>query len=179
MKKTKSDIAWYAIRVTYSRELKLKEYLDSQQIENFVPMHYDVVEKENKLKRKLVPVIHNLIFIHSTKAIIDSVKQINEGRFPMRYIIDHASNSPVVVPEKEMKHFMTVVSSYHDDLIFLDSGELTMKKGDKVRITTGIWAGVEGVFIRVKGDRRVVVSLRGIMAVATAFVHPSCLEKIN
>ena len=54
-----------------------------------------------------------------------------------------------------------------------------LKKGDKVRITGGIFSGVEGVFVRVKGDRRVVVSIQGIMAVATAFIHPSLIEKIE
>lgn len=38
--------------------------------------------------------------------------------------------------------------------------------------------GVEGVVIRVKGDRRVSVCIKGIMAVATAYIHPSLIELI-
>ena len=29
---------WFAMRVTYSREMKFKEYLDRENIENFIPM---------------------------------------------------------------------------------------------------------------------------------------------
>ena len=175
----KSDIAWYAIRITYGRELIFKEYLDHQNVVNFIPMHYKVFEKENKKERKLVPVVHNLIFIHTTRTVIDHIKRIDEYRFPIRYIFDCANRRPVVVPETQMKHFIAVASSYHDQLIFFEPSELNMKQGDRVRITSGIWAGVEGLFVRIRGDRRIVVSLQGLMAVATAFVHPSCLEKIG
>ena len=42
-----------------------------------------------------------------------------------------------------------------------------------------MFEGAEGYFIRIKGDRRVVVCINGIAAVATAFVHPSLVTKIN
>jgi hypothetical protein len=40
---------WYAIRVTYNREMKVKEELDSMSIENFIPMHYRAIERDGKL----------------------------------------------------------------------------------------------------------------------------------
>ena len=43
----------------------------------------------------------------------------------------------------------------------------------------GVFEGAEGVLVRVKGDRRVVVAIEGLVAVATTFIHPSMLEKIN
>jgi transcription antitermination factor NusG len=138
-----------------------------------------MIVKENKKTRKLLPVIHNLIFVHTNRKVIDNIKRNDESRFPIRYIMDCASRKPVVVPEKQMQHFIMVASSFSDQLIFLNPEELKLKKGDRVRITSGIWAGVEGDFVRVRGDRRLVVSIQGIMAVATAFIHPSCIEKIH
>ena len=42
---------WYAVRVTYSRELFFKEYLDAEGIENYIPMRYEyVVRKERRLR---------------------------------------------------------------------------------------------------------------------------------
>ena len=35
-----TDLKWFAIRVTYSREMALKGYLDQYGIESFIPMHY-------------------------------------------------------------------------------------------------------------------------------------------
>jgi transcription antitermination factor NusG len=174
-----SNAAWYAIRITYGRELTFKKYLDEQDIKNFIPMQNKVIAKENKKVQKLVPVIHNLDFVHTAKKVIDDIKRNDEYRFPIRYIIDCASHVPIVVPDNQMQYFIMVSSSHNDQLIYLNPMELEMKKGDRVRITSGIWTGVEGLFVRIRGDRRLVVSIQGIMAVATAFVHPSCIEKIN
>lgn len=52
---------WYALRVTYCRELALKSWLDEQGIVNFVPMRYELIEKEGRKLRKLVPAVHNLV----------------------------------------------------------------------------------------------------------------------
>ncbi len=54
-----------------------------------------------------------------------------------------------------------------------------MKKGDRVRITDGIFKGMEGEFIRVKGDMRVMVNIQGLTTVAIVFVHPSMIGVIE
>ena len=177
--KKQEGIAWYAIRVTYSREMIFKEYLDGHNVENFIPMHYESTDLGAKKSRKLVPIIHNLVFVHSTKGSIDTFKSELEVRLPIRYIMDKATGRPIIIPDKQMQDFIAVSGTYDDQLVYLDPVSVILKKGDKVRITGGIFSGVEGVFVRVKGDRRVVVSIQGIMAVATAFIHPSLIEKIE
>ena len=39
-----SSKAWFPMRVTYQREMKVKAELDRLGIENFVPMRYKVVD---------------------------------------------------------------------------------------------------------------------------------------
>jgi hypothetical protein len=39
--------AWFPMRVTYQREMKVKAELDRLGIENFVPMRYKVMESQN------------------------------------------------------------------------------------------------------------------------------------
>ena len=55
-------------------------------------------------------------------------------------------------------------------VLFVAKGEVNLEKGRKVRVTGGLFEGIEGVFIRVKGERRVVVSLFNLFSVATTFV---------
>ena len=92
--------------------------------------------------------------------------------------MNRETREPLVVPDKQMYSFIAVAGAYDEQVVFLDSNVVSLRKGDRVRITGGIFAGVEGVFIRIKGDRRVVVSIEGVMAVATAFIHPSLIEKV-
>ncbi len=169
---------WFAIRVTYSREMALKEYLDQNHIESFIPMSYKEVVKGERRVKKLVPVIHNLVFVRSSRKELAEVKREVALKIPMRYIMNRETREPLVVPDKQMYSFIAVAGAYDEQVVFLDSSVVSLRKGDRVRITGGIFAGVEGVFIRIKGDRRVVVSIEGVMAVATAFIHPSLIEKV-
>ena len=69
---------------------------------------------------------------------------------------------------------MTISSIFQSD-------ELNLSKGTKVRVTGGDFAGQEGVFLKVKGarDRRVVVEIQGVIAVAMATIHPDLIEVIK
>ncbi len=170
---------WFAIRVTYSREMALKEYLDQCDIESFIPMTYKDIVKGEKRIRKLVPVIHNLVFVHTTRERMDEIKRDVALKTPIRYMMDREKHCPLVVPNHQMHSFIAVAGAYNEQVLYLNPELLPLHKGDRVRIVGGIFAGVEGVFLRVKGDRRVVVSIKGIMAVATAFIHPSLVEPIQ
>ena len=48
-------------------------------------------------------------------------------------------------------------------------------------LTGGDFEGQEGVFLKVKGarDRRVVIAIQGIIAVAMATIHPDLIEVIK
>ena len=175
----KEEIHWYALRITYSRELALKQFLDAEQVENFVPMRYEYVTRQERRIRKLVPAIHNLVFIRGSRQQIDEIKETKAAIFPLRYIMDRESRQPIVVPDVQMRNFIAVAGTFDQQVIYLPPTEFSMNRGDRVRITGGIFEGVEGVFVRIKGDRRVVVSIQGVMAVATTLIHPSLIEKIE
>lgn len=176
---TRTDVAWYALRITYSREMALKEYLDTQHIENFIPMCTKYVVKHDKKIRQLVPVVHNLIFVHSSRVIIDELKTTLSASFPIRYIMNREKHIPLIVPDSQMHHFIAIAGTLDDQLVYLSSDEIAYKKGDRVKVIGGVFAGVEGEIMRIKGDRRIVVSIQGVMAVATAFIHPSLLEYVK
>ena len=169
---------WYALRITYSRELALKNYLDTEKVENFLPMRYEYVFRGERKIRKLVPVIHNLIFVRLSRKEMDELKATVGERLPIRYIMDRETRQPVIIPDVQMRNFIAVAGSYDQQVIYLDPTITSFKKGDRVRVTGGIFNGVEGYFLRIKGDRRVVVAIEGLMAVATAYIHPSLVEPI-
>ena len=168
---------WYAIRVTYNRELKVKEDLDARGITNFVPMQYRREERNGVMVKRLVPSIHNLIFIHLTPSEMKEYKTTTA--LPIRYIMNRSTHEPITVPAREMESFIKVAGTYDEKLIFLTPDLGDFSQGERVRIIGGVFAGAEGVFVRVKGDRRVVVNVEGLVAVATTFVHPSMIEKIT
>lgn len=174
MPKTKQ---WYAIRVTYNREMKVKRELDSLHIENFLPMKYRIVMRGERKIKELVPAIHNLIFVNINKAALKEYKATTT--LPIRYIMDRETREPIVIPDYQMKNFVAVAGNLKEQIVYLEPNVSNFKKGDKVRITGGVFEGTEGYFMRIKGDRRVVVCINGLAAVATTFIHPSLIEKID
>ncbi len=175
---TTPEQAWYPLRVTYSREMKFKLYLDEKGIENFIPLHY-VQPDGPGAKRKLVPVVHNLIFVHSTRGEVESLKKDSPFADQIRYIMSLTDRRPLTVPRKQMEDFIAVAGSYEEQILYLPAEEARLKAGDRVRITAGPWCGIEGRLVRIKRGLRVIVELQGFMAVATATLHPSLVEKIS
>ena len=174
-----SQPTWYAVRVSYSRELALKAILDEKHIESFIPMRHEYGTKNGKRTHKLVPAIHNLVFIHSTRPRIEALKKELEISIPIRFIMNREYCRPVVIPDSQMRSFIAVSGNYEEQIVYLDPIATALQKGDRVRVIGGIFEGVEGVIIRVKGDRRVSVCIQGVMAVATAYIHPSLIERIS
>ena len=179
---TEKSLQWFPMRVTYNRELKVKEHLDTINVENFIPLHYEIVGKGNDRKRKLVPAVHNLIFIRSTKQQLTNLKQSVKELEPLRFIVrtNLDGNSEILrIPDKQMENFMRVASIQDDSVMFLQPGDYINKIGRRVLITEGIFAGVEGVIKRFKNNRHVVVQMEGLAAVAITYVPTNYIATIN
>ena len=177
------SFSWYPMRVTYSREEKVKEALDRLEVENFLPMRYDLVKnKDGKPKRKLVPAVPNLIFVHSTQAVITELKMTRRELQPLRYMTDRVAdrvNHILCIPDRQMQNFMRVAKVQDDTVFFLQTNDYLNKEGQRVRVVDGDFAGVEGVIKRVKRNKHVVVQLEGLVAVAIAYIPGAYLQLID
>jgi transcription antitermination factor NusG len=98
----------------------------------------------------------------------------------LQYIINR-DHQKIIVPDTQMQRFIAVAGTYDEQLIWVNPEDLNLKKGTRVRITAGDFEGQEGIFIKVKGarDKRVVIAIQGIIAVAMATLHPSLIEVIK
>ena len=178
--------AWFPMRVTYQREMKVKAELDRLGIENFVPMRYKVMESQNdgdtELRRVLVPAINNLIFVRSTQERLSELKRRNEVLEPLRYMMDYTASQEhaiMTVADGEMENFMRVASRTDDSVMFLDDETIVGKEGKRVKIMGGVFEGVTGVIRRVKRCKRVVVEIEGVASVAIAWVPAGVLKVIG
>ena len=163
-------IVWFAMSAPYRRELIAQEFLEQRGIDCFVPMKEALVEKRNGSKRRqMVPAIHNLIFVHTTKETIKYLKQgVNFLQYCTRPVA--GKNVPIIVPDYQMQQFIATCNTYNEKLIYLAPDEINLQEGTPVRIIGGAFDGIEGTFVRIeKGKRKkVVVMAEGIAAVAIA-----------
>ena len=179
---TEQGLQWFPMRVTYNRELKVKEHLDAINVESFIPLRYEIIGKGNDRKRKLVPAINNLLFIRSTKQQLTYLKQSVKELEPLRFIVRTTldGNSEILrIPDRQMENFLRVASVQDDSVMFLQPGDYINKVGRRVLITEGVFAGVEGVIKRFKNNRHVVVQMEGLAAVAITYVPTNYIATIN
>ena len=167
---------WYALRATYSRELKVQSLLCEKGYRTFVPMMWRKLTIDGKLEKKLVPAVNNLVFVYATKTGLDSFIR-SFGDSPMaNYYWDRTANRPLVIPAKAMEDFIAVSSSMDEDLIYLTEISDKLREGQIVKVKDGPFKGIEGKIVRIRKSRRILVELPGMLAVASTYVSPEIVE---
>ena len=178
----KNAVAWYVLRVTYQRELTAAKQLEELGIEHFIPTVRIKIRNEKGLAIgwKTEPLIHNYIFINASYNDILDIKQrkLDYLRFMMGKDDEGMNTVPQYVPDKQMTDFIKVVRTIGSKPV---DPSIDLKKGDRVRIMTGPFEGVEGVYIKMpnRHEKRVVIKIEGIAAVATVALNASDVEKLE
>ena len=183
--------SWYALRATYSRELKVQAQLQEKGVRTFVPMMWQRCPVKpgmttnttssptgSGISRKLVPAISSLVFVYWTRESLDSyIRSFGDAR-PVNYYWDRTIDAPLTVPDKDMENFIAVASTLDEDLIYLTEISDKLREGQTVRVKEGAFKGVEGKIVRIRKSRRILVELPGMLAVASTYVAPEELEII-
>ena len=146
-------VSWFAMRVTYNREFKAKEFLDKAGLENYLPVRETIRIKSSRKVKERVPVVRGLIFVHGLLSDIQEIK----ARIPyLQYIVDRRSGNKIIVPDRQMDLFISVTSSCDDKLLYF-TGDLKVKGASR---------------------RCFVVAIEGVVAVALASVSREMIEVI-
>lgn len=152
---------WYAFRIFYNRMMPLVADCETTGLEYFAP----------------TDVIRSLFFLHCREAEMAHFIVAHRGEAAPYTRMD--SHEAAVIPEREMEIFRFVVTSGRQGLLFLGDDRPEYHMGDRVVVTEGPFKGAEGHIKRIRKDRRLVVTIPGVVAVATAYIHPDFLKKID
>ena len=162
---------WFAARTRCGAELSVAGRLDRLGVERFVPTE---VRRRTRgtatYERALIPA---LVFLRTTKQRACALA--NEDALPVRYLIDPATRSLLVVPDKQLDDFRRVLDLATDEGGLLDR---PLELGERVRVTKGVLAGVEGHVLEFRGRTYVVVKLLDAWF-AKASVPRAWLEPID
>lgn len=158
---TEESLHWYALKIFYNKVQPLIADCKKTGLEFFAP----------------VEVIHSLLFLHCTEGELNGfLADHQQGVYVYRQA---ASRQPAVIRDREMEIFRFVVTAGHQGLELLGDDRPEYHMGDRVVVTDGPFKGAEGHIKRIKKDRRLVVTIPGVVAVATAYIHPSMLKKVD
>lgn len=142
--------------------------------EYYVPMK--TVERTTSTGRSTVrqPIFPSLLFIRSEKSYVENIRKQPKGLVGV-YCMP-GMKEPAAIPDEEMRMFIFVTTVGSRNLEAVDPA---LAKGDRVRITGGVFRGAEGYIARIRNAKRLIVAIEGVAAVATSYIPKDFIEKIG
>lgn len=184
---------WYVLRATYHREKKAYDYILSKRnspdgnridAECYLPLRHVAKIVKGKRRFKIEPFLPNFLFVYATLETISQILNNDDLNFLNPYY-DHfkqdeaGKNPPLTIPYAAMMNFIKVTSVDIDKVKVVSEDQCHFKSGDLVKVTGGEFKGVVGRVARLGGQQRVVVDVKGVCLVSTAYVPTGLLEKIK
>ena len=203
------DKKWYAIKVFFNKVFQMEDILSDMELETYLPVQKDKLKGQEYLKvskrlslvdanhrkdsryiqegpiiyeRK--PLVASLIFLRADDDDILSVDarlkdEMILGRL-LGFIYKTADFKKwATIPDKQMESFRLLTENGGDGLTFYTANLVKLAQGDKVRVIDGPLKGAEGYIKRIKKDRRLLVCVEGVIAVASSYIPDRMLEKIE
>lgn len=178
---------WYVVRATLGRASSVAEELKNRNLQVYLPMRRvretvtvdgvtDYAYREELLSRNLLFVrctqtqMEDLVHYSGIKGFTPYYNHFEQNRF--------GRDLYLIVPDRQMENFMRIVQTDNDNVIVRLGEELRLTRGKRVLVADGQFAGVEGIVMRIAGQRRVVVQLQDLGFAATAFVPTAFLRDV-
>ena len=169
---------WFALKVFYNKVLVVEDLLNQYSLESYIPMEEVIMQRGEQQKKVRRPVVNSLMFVRASLSVLKDLQRCHYHDFC--FYLNADKTAPAVIPDSVFNVFRVVTSAMAHGLeYFSDEAMVNYDKGERVRVVEGPFAGTEGFVKRIRRDRRVLVVIPGVIAVATTYV-PSCfLEKIG
>lgn len=162
--------AWYVLHTKSRFENVVENGLERKSLEVFLPK---IRVQSRRRDRKLmirVPLFPGYVFLKSSlhpNEHLDILKTAGAVR------LIGTQSGPVPVPEATIDSLRIMIATEQP----VTTGN-RFKKGDRVIVVTGAFAGVIGTFARYKGKGQVVVSIEALGQFACVSVSESDVEKL-
>lgn len=169
------------LRCPSGKEIDLQKRVQTKfGVECFIPIE-KVRQRDNHGRFVWVQrcALSSYLFVNTDKDTFYSLYKGSYTLHPMRHKVDELW-TPIIVPDREMASFIRVSGNKEERVLYLDPAKLNFKKGDKVRVIGGPMTGVEGTFMQIGGkhEKRVVIQIENLIAVATAAIPAALVERI-
>lgn len=168
---------WHVLQAMHGKAEKAQAVFTKKGITSFVPMKSVSETIGRKTTTKLVPILNHLIFADTETSVIREIRETNNYIYYRPDLTDN--KKPMIVPREEMEYFIDFVQSGgdegYDELEYIDIDSFNIKAGERVRITSGIFKGKEGLFVKVEGKhlKQIVVAVAGIISLKIKHPNPS------
>lgn len=167
MESTAQSLQWYAFRMSVRTPHEAQAIARREGFETYYALRkqlkdasYDTPTDEAFQDKPLLP---SVIFVKCTEAFAQKM-QDSKKMWPYRM---PGEKSLCPITQRDIDVFRTAVESGCRNLEVIDEN---LAMGDKVRVLDGIFKDQEGYIVKIRGDKRFVISIPGVVAIATIYI---------
>jgi transcription antitermination factor NusG len=158
--------SWFAVYTATNHEKRVAQHLQVKEIETFLPLYSVTKRWKNRTTAKVeLPLFAGYIFVR-----IAPTERIRVLEVPMVYSIVGNRREPSPLPDAQIEGLRTA----------LQGGQVHpfpyVKVGNRVRVRSGAFAGLEGIVVRTYGGLSVVLSVDMIQKSIAVHVEADELE---
>ena len=178
MNENSEEKIWFSIGCTsLQKELKVRDDARQYGLQAFVPLTYVVKNHRGQKLRALVPAVSKMLFVKGTlEEVKDYIQHAHYVVFIRKSTFSNKEDY-LTVPTKAMEDFIAVTENHEEHVTYFRPEEISLQKGDKIRIKGGFYDGREGIIMRIKGKRNkhLVVQIPGVL-IAAIELSPEMIE---
>lgn len=180
---TNNEPLWFVLRDLKRANSKSPAYkvLAEEGFEVYTPMQTRIAERNGKRIKETVPVIRDLVFIHTTRELLDPLIK-KTPTLQYRYVKGMPQGTPMIVPTQQMETFIGAISNFSNPQ-YLRPEDITQSMiGAKIRIiSNGVMNNREGHLLKVVGSRkkRMLVSIPELLVAAVEITSADYIEVIE
>ena len=168
-----SERNWYVVQTRPRYEKKVYEQIQAKEIETFLPLIITIRKWSDRKKKITIPMFSGYVFVHANEA--ERKRAIADTIGALRYIF--YMKRPAVVSEKEINNIK--LSLQAPERFKIENSNV--KKGDLVKITGGVFSGMEGIVTELRGNYKLTINIYELSMSLNVVLSPGevkLLEKI-
>lgn len=174
-----AEKCWFVMRDLKRTNAKNPAYrqLSSEGFEVFTPLIERIQTKGGKRVKEFVPIIHDMLFVNSSKAMLDPIV-MRTDTLQYRYVKGAGYCVPLIVPTADMNRFMKAVNSGADVVYYRPEEIKPSMCGSRIRIIGDApLNGLEGKLLSIPRSKkkRLLIELKGILSAAVE-VQPDFIQ---
>lgn len=147
------DIHWHAVFTASRAEKKVKERLEEEGVECFLPVQIVVRQWTYRKARVVVPVIAGMIFVKVKKE--EQVKVL-QTKGVVTFLRLRGGEGPAVIPERQMETFRFLLD-FSEEAVEMVNEDI--EEGNLIQVVKGPLKGLEGELVKFRGKTKVAVRI--------------------
>ena len=169
-----ADRHWYVIQTRPRYEKKVYEQIKAKGIEVFLPQVITIRKWSDRKKKISVPLFSGYLFVHADED--ERYSAIKEVVGALKYVFFRGQ--PAKVTEKEINNIKLSLQAPERFKI----ENTNIEKGDLVKITGGVFTGMEGIVTELRGNYKLTINIYELSMSLNVVLSPNevkQLKKVN